>query len=490
MRDWCRWCRPSLFVPLLALLALAGMAGACGTVQSDVRERSIAELEVAGLAAVTVDGVSYRNVTLSGPDELEGGAVELVESLQATREVSYVGTGASGPAAPDTTTNDTLSTSPEVTADPTIEVTASVADGAVTLRGEVPDETTRTLLVTAAADAYGAGNVVDELTVSGSGITPELSAAAADLASVMAALSDRFVTGEARLDGTDLTVTGTAASETAVSDLEARVAGLTGAAGTTDLETAPTPAATQLDVTADIASGSINLSGSVPDEDIRTSVVDAAITGFGADNVTDQLNVAGTEATAELTGAAADLATVLSGPAPGLSQGLVALEETDLTVTGTAATPEGVGTINDALAGLTSVSVSASVGADPGQAVDALGDLLTLEPITFESGSDVITAESDETLLTAVEYLTAAFAADPDLAVEIGGHTDDQGDEGFNQDLSQARANAVLQFLTNNGVPATGLTARGYGESEPAADNATSEGRSQNRRIEFTIVEG
>jgi outer membrane protein OmpA-like peptidoglycan-associated protein/osmotically-inducible protein OsmY len=482
MRDWCRWCRPSLFVPLLALLALAGMAGGCGTVQSDVRERSIAELEAAGLAAVTVDDVTYRNVTLSGPDELEDGAVELVRSLEATREVSYVGTGGSATTEPDPTA--------VVTDGATIEVTASIAEGSVTLRGNVPDETTRDDLVAAASSAYGAENVVDQLTVAGSEISPDLSAAAADLAAVIAGFPDRFVTGEARLDGTSLTVAGTAANAAAAEELVAQVAGLTGVDGTTELDTVPDAATAPLDVTADIASGSITLSGSVPDEGIRTSVVDAAVTGFGADNVTDDLSVSGTEPTAELTGAAADLATVLSGPAPGLAEGVVALDGTALTVTGTAADPEGVGTINDALAGLTSVTTTATVGADPGQAVDALGELLTLAPITFESGSDVITAESEETLLTAVEYLTAAFAADPDLAVEIGGHTDDQGDEGFNLDLSQARASAVLQFLTDNGVPATGLTATGYGEAEPVADNATSEGRAQNRRIEFTIVEG
>ncbi len=482
MRNWCRWCRPSLFVPLLALLALAGMAGACGTVQSDVRERSIAELEAAGLAAVTVDDVSYRNVILTGPDDLEAGAVTLIESLEATHEVSYEGTGGSASTGPDPTAGASDAA--------TIEVTASVADGSVTLRGTVPDETIREVLVTAASDAYGADNVVDELTVSGTGISPELSTAAADLAAVMAAFPDRFVAGEARLDGTSLGVVGTASDGSAADDLEAQVAGLTGVAGTTELETVRETATAPLDVTADIAAGSVTLAGSVPDDATKTNVVDAAIAGFGAGNVSDQLNVAGIEPTAELTSAATDLAALLGGAAPALSEGAVNLQETVLTVTGTATTVEGVGTINDALAGFTNVTVTSTVGADPGQAVDALGELLTLEPITFESGSDVITSESEETLLTAVEYLTAAFAANPDLAVEIGGHTDDQGDEGFNQELSQARASAVLQYLTDSGVPAAGLTATGYGESEPVADNATSEGRAQNRRIEFTIVEG
>ena len=72
--------------------------------------------------------------------------------------------------------------------------------------------------------------------------------------------------------------------------------------------------------------------------------------------------------------------------------------------------------------------------------------------------------------------------------MEIGGHTDSQGREAMNLTLSQARAEAVLDTLLSLEVLTTNLTAKGYGESAPIADNGTEEGRQANRRIEFTLM--
>jgi len=67
----------------------------------------------------------------------------------------------------------------------------------------------------------------------------------------------------------------------------------------------------------------------------------------------------------------------------------------------------------------------------------------------------------------------------------IGGHTDSVGDDAYNQTLSERRANAVRDALINEyGIPAAKLVARGYGETQPVADNATEDGRYQNRRVE------
>ena len=71
--------------------------------------------------------------------------------------------------------------------------------------------------------------------------------------------------------------------------------------------------------------------------------------------------------------------------------------------------------------------------------------------------------------------------------MEIGGHTDSQGSEGGNQALSQARAEAVLLALQGRRVDVSGMTATGYGEAQPIADNQTEEGREANRRIEFVL---
>jgi OOP family OmpA-OmpF porin len=71
--------------------------------------------------------------------------------------------------------------------------------------------------------------------------------------------------------------------------------------------------------------------------------------------------------------------------------------------------------------------------------------------------------------------------------MEIGGHTDSQGREEMNLGLSQSRADAVLNGLLARGVLVSNLTARGYGETRPIADNENEEGRERNRRIEFRL---
>jgi outer membrane protein OmpA-like peptidoglycan-associated protein len=69
---------------------------------------------------------------------------------------------------------------------------------------------------------------------------------------------------------------------------------------------------------------------------------------------------------------------------------------------------------------------------------------------------------------------------------EVAGHTDADGDDASNQRLSVARARAAVRYLVSKGVPTSSLSAAGYGESQPVADNATPEGRAKNRRIAFT----
>lgn len=116
---------------------------------------------------------------------------------------------------------------------------------------------------------------------------------------------------------------------------------------------------------------------------------------------------------------------------------------------------------------------------------DELGRLIHDKPVDFDTGSAVITADTAGVL----KELAAVLSRCADDPIEIGGHTDSQGSEDLNVRISQARAESVRTALIERGVPMAKLRARGYGESEPIADNATEEGRARNRRIEFRPAE-
>jgi outer membrane protein OmpA-like peptidoglycan-associated protein len=114
------------------------------------------------------------------------------------------------------------------------------------------------------------------------------------------------------------------------------------------------------------------------------------------------------------------------------------------------------------------------------------GTLLTLEePILFDFDSDRLKPEARE----ALDDIAEVLAYYPDAPVQVLGHTDDQGSADYNLGLSQRRADAVAQALTERGIPADRLTAEGRGLTEPVASNDDEEGRAHNRRVEV-LIEG
>lgn len=108
---------------------------------------------------------------------------------------------------------------------------------------------------------------------------------------------------------------------------------------------------------------------------------------------------------------------------------------------------------------------------------------LAARAIEFETGSATITAGSRLLLddLSGVAGRCSAFS------IEVAGHTDVTGDTAANEALSDARARAVVAYLTGKGVPASQLAARGYGEALPIDRSGTAEGNQRNRRIEFVV---
>jgi outer membrane protein OmpA-like peptidoglycan-associated protein len=112
------------------------------------------------------------------------------------------------------------------------------------------------------------------------------------------------------------------------------------------------------------------------------------------------------------------------------------------------------------------------------------GETLVLRGVNFEFDQDRLTTNA-KTLLGEV---VAELEAHPDIAIEIAGHTDAKGSEAYNQSLSERRAQSVVSYLVSNGIAQSRLTASGYGESQPIADNETEEGRELNRHVELTIA--
>ncbi|HHN73767.1 MAG TPA: OmpA family protein [Acidobacteria bacterium] len=112
--------------------------------------------------------------------------------------------------------------------------------------------------------------------------------------------------------------------------------------------------------------------------------------------------------------------------------------------------------------------------------------ILVLEGVNFDTNSAELSAESRAVL----DGVARALRDWPEVRVEIAGHTDADGAKDYNQKLSQRRAEAVRAYLISKGIAGERLTARGYGESRPIADNATSEAKARNRRVELERIDG
>ncbi|MEM0935801.1 MAG: OmpA family protein [Pseudomonadota bacterium] len=122
----------------------------------------------------------------------------------------------------------------------------------------------------------------------------------------------------------------------------------------------------------------------------------------------------------------------------------------------------------------------------PAECIRKVEIILEGRKITFEPGSTDVVGDSATVIDEIAEVLRTC--RDVDMQVEIAGHTDSQGREEMNLDLSEARAASVLAALADRRVPVSKISSKGYGESQPVADNDTEEGREANRRIEFRLI--
>ena len=236
----------------------------------------------------------------------------------------------------------------------------------------------------------------------------------------------------------------------------------------------------------------VTLAGEAPSEAERHNAFNAATAVFGSGNVVDNLTV---RKDASLPGWWKNIAGVLTWVKGGTDFGL-SQQDKMVTLTGTAA--------GDAVKQAKETGVKALLGDNlninnqmvaestpvatipeptppaklPGEAKPSCNQNMHVA-ISFKTGSAELSANDKEILKQIVQCLTAK--------TEVAGHTDNVGNDSFNQKLSKARAAAVKAYAINID-PKKGklLTELGYGKTKPIADNDTEEGRAKNRRIEFS----
>jgi OOP family OmpA-OmpF porin len=231
----------------------------------------------------------------------------------------------------------------------------------------------------------------------------------------------------------------------------------------------------------------LTLTGYVPDNNVHAALVAAASRKFFNEKVVDNLKAS--------VGAASGFASAVA-PALGalsrLSTGTLVVTDREVKLSG------------DAFYDAAAVQIRGGLGKDfpqgwqfkpeisvkPAAApVDAtvcqqlFSDLLGKGTIRFESGRSVIDADSAGLLDRLVETALRC----PSANIEIAGHTDGDGEDAYNQALSEKRAQSVVDYLVKAGLPADRFAAVGYGSTQPIASNETDEGKAQNRRIEFVV---
>ncbi|MFB6257586.1 MAG: OmpA family protein [Flavobacteriales bacterium] len=114
-----------------------------------------------------------------------------------------------------------------------------------------------------------------------------------------------------------------------------------------------------------------------------------------------------------------------------------------------------------------------------------IGKSIVLKNIFFDLDSASLRDASKAEL----ERLITMLEEHGSIKIEISGHTDSQGSKAYNEDLSQRRAQSVVDYLVEHGISRSRLEAKGYGETQPIATNDTEEGRQKNRRTEFKVIE-
>ena len=237
----------------------------------------------------------------------------------------------------------------------------------------------------------------------------------------------------------------------------------------------------------DPVAATVTLTGYVPDNNIHGTIIAAARRKFFSEQIVDNLKAS----VGSPPGFTQGVVEALGGLSR-LSTGALTISDTDVKLAGDEFYDVAIDQIRSELrtdlpqgwhatADITAKPPASSV--DPTVCQQLFAELLAKSKIRFESAKATIDRDSAGLLDRMIETAMRC----PTAAIEVGGHTDTDGDADANMALSQRRAQAVVDYMVRAGVPADRLKAVGYGETEPVASNDTDEGKAQNRRIEFLV---
>ncbi len=459
----------SVWVLVLLLGVVGAGAGVWGLSheQDDLTARAQLALAQAGYDDVVVvfDG---RDAKVSGDvaTDADATAVEdLVYRLRGVRRVDVAGVRfaatAEAPAGGDGTTDTTAA--PPAPANVVVDVDGGVA----ALQGLVPTQAAAEAAVAAAQVVFGAENVMSVISVDADATQPEW---LDSLSGIVAGL-EGLDTGTAQIADGGVVLTGV------LPDVESAEAIAEAVTMATSL-----PVDNRLDVLgppefgASAEGDAITLSGTLPGQTDVAAVIAAAQAQYGS--VDNQLT-AGTVRRSDWV----DQLPELFPATAGWESWTVELTDEDAVFEGFAPSADALASLrDDYLAGLGIPTLELDAEVLP-EVVAADITALLEGSATFEIGSTRLSPDATGLLDEVIQVLQA----NPATSVTVEGHTDDRGSAAGNLQLSQDRAQAVVDYLVAGGVDASRLSAVGYGEDRPIADNGTADGREQNRRIEFVV---
>lgn len=470
------------FVGSAALTAVAMWWGG-HHIDTHLRDETIDELNAAGIGQFEVDfdGRDGEVVVPEGTDvaALRRRILDITDVRRLTIRTS-ASLSAAQPAPAPASTTTTTAPAPTTTeaaepalVEPQVEMTT---DGTtITVTGTVTAEQ-HDLLIDGLIQTYGADNVIDELTIvdgaSNDQINGTLLAAMVDAS----AMSGLVVEGSVTVDNLTVTRSGVAVDQRAAEVLNSADA-IEGVPISGTVTVAEPDVVTAANVSFDGAT--VTLTGTLTEgqHDQLLLAVGAAYPDAAID---DQIEIVDGGDTGDAdVDRVDDVLAILSGR---VLDAEVDLDGAVITVTSTATSAAAAAELDEQLADIDGVEATVDEPSDE-QVAEQVNAAISLAGIQFASGSAAISPESTAVLDQAAQVLLD----NPTVELEVQGHTDNQGSAAGNQQLSEQRAQAVVDYLVSAGIDSARLTAVGFGDSQPIADNSTNQGRQTNRRIEFVV---